>query len=254
MPKNPNSRSKPVKKDEPMNGAMKFFLGGCVAELYLLLVRRAYTGSTEKMIAWYDTYLFVFAGIGLAALAAGVVLGIVWRADKKRRTAGWALGGAGLFLSAASLLIRALNTPAITFLCVLVPVLMLLGILWSLYDRECAWALTILGAGVLALWLCRKGVGNLYWNTAVTVGAVVFIALLLVIVLLARQADRHGGMVGKVRLLPAAADCLPIYVACGVSAVAVVVALFSTAAAYYAMWALAVVIFALAVYYTVKQL
>ena len=40
MPK--NSNSKPVKRDEPMTGAMKFFLAGCVAELYLLIVRRFY--------------------------------------------------------------------------------------------------------------------------------------------------------------------------------------------------------------------
>ena len=32
------------------------------------------------------------------------------------------------------------------------------------------------------------------------------------------------------------------------------VALFSSVVAYYAMWALAIVVFALAVYYTVKQL
>ena len=61
-----------------------------------------------------------------------------------------------------------------------------------------------------------------------------------------------SGRLGK--LLPTDADPLPIYVACGLSAVAVAVALISTAAAYYAMWILAVVVFALAVYYTVKQL
>ena len=38
------------------------------------------------------------------------------------------------------------------------------------------------------------------------------------------------------------------------SAAAVVLGLFSAAVAYYAMWALGVVVFALAVYYTVKQL
>ena len=36
--------------------------------------------------------------------------------------------------------------------------------------------------------------------------------------------------------------------------VALAIALFSSTIAYYAMWALAIVVFALAVYYTVKQL
>ena len=44
MPKNPNR--KPVNRDEPMTGAMKFFLAGCVAELYLLIVRRFYVNGT----------------------------------------------------------------------------------------------------------------------------------------------------------------------------------------------------------------
>ena len=46
MAKNPNGKSKQVKNDAPMNGAMKFFLTGCVAELYLLVVRRFYINGT----------------------------------------------------------------------------------------------------------------------------------------------------------------------------------------------------------------
>lgn len=40
MAKNPNKKAKALQKDEQMNGAMKFFLAGCVAELYLLIIRR----------------------------------------------------------------------------------------------------------------------------------------------------------------------------------------------------------------------
>ena len=56
------------------------------------------------------------------------------------------------------------------------------------------------------------------------------------------------------KLLPPDADLLPIYGAIGLSAVAVVLSLFSSAVAYYAMWALGIVVFILSVYYTVKQL
>ena len=38
MSKNPNKHAKSAKRDEHMSGAMKFFLAGCVAELYLLLI------------------------------------------------------------------------------------------------------------------------------------------------------------------------------------------------------------------------
>ena len=57
-----------------------------------------------------------------------------------------------------------------------------------------------------------------------------------------------------VQVLTAGADPMPIYAACGLSVVALAIALFSSTIAYYAMWALAIVVFALAVYYTVKQL
>ena len=56
------------------------------------------------------------------------------------------------------------------------------------------------------------------------------------------------------KLLPVKADPLPVFVACVLSIVAVAIALVNTTIAYYAMWALAAVVFALAVYYTVKQL
>lgn len=39
---------------------------------------------------------------------------------------------------------------------IVVPVIMLLGILWALYDRECALALTVLGASLFVLWGVRR--------------------------------------------------------------------------------------------------
>ena len=77
--------------------------------------------------------------------------------------------------------------------------------------------------------------------------AAVYILVLIAAVLLTKL-----GKLGK--LLPAKASHLPVYVSCGLSAAAMLAALFSTTLAYYAMWALAIVVFALAVYYTVKQL
>ncbi|MFR7893841.1 MAG: hypothetical protein ACLU38_06945 [Dysosmobacter sp.] len=41
-----------------------------------------------------------------------------------------------------------------------VPVIMLLGILWALYDRECALALTVLGA---SLFCARRTVPACMW-------------------------------------------------------------------------------------------
>ena len=72
MATNPNRKSKPVKKNDSMNGAMDFFIAGCLAELYLLLLRRYYAeGTAVQQIAWYDRYLKLFIGGGAVVLRVG---------------------------------------------------------------------------------------------------------------------------------------------------------------------------------------
>ncbi len=124
---------------------------------------------------------------------------------------------------------------------------MVLSILWGLYDRECALSLTVLGVSLVALWICRKQLSSMYLGTYVKVFALLYILALAAVALLVKKDKLQA-------LLPAGADPLPVYAACGLSAVAMVGALFSASVAYYAMWALAIVAFGLAVYYTVKQL
>lgn len=86
MAKNPNKKVAP--KDEPMNGAMKFFLAGCVAELYLLILRRFYINADSELtrIAWYDHYLWTLAGIGAGVLAVGVIAALVLRSSADRKS------------------------------------------------------------------------------------------------------------------------------------------------------------------------
>lgn len=250
MAKKTNSKpknKKPVKRDEPMTSAMKFFLVGCVAELYLMIVRRYYVnGSAEQQIAWFDSYLKTFILVGVAVFAVGAVLSYLWRQNKKTRIYAWMLGGFGVFLAAASALIL-WNMSSLTLLSTLVPVVMVLGIVWSLYDRECAMSLSLLGVSLFAVWICRRQLNSIYLGTFVKVAAAVLIVVLIVIAILAKQ--------GKLsKLLSAKADLTPVYTACALSIVALAAALVSPVIAYYAMWVLAIAVFGLAVYYTVKQL
>ena len=137
MAKNPNKKVAP--KDEPMNGAMKFFLAGCVAELYLLILRRFYINADSELtrIAWYDHYLWTLAGIGAGVLAVGVIAALVLRGSAKKQKSAWILAAAGAFVGTATALVR-WNMATLSFMTIVVPVIMLLGILWALYDRECA--------------------------------------------------------------------------------------------------------------------
>lgn len=247
MPKNSNRKAKPAKKDESMNSAMKFFLTACVAELYLLIVRRCYiNGTAEQQIVWYDSYLKIFIGVGAVVLVLGLILTFLGRQKEKKQDLFWYLSGLGAFIALSSALVL-WNMSTLSLLNVIVPAVMVLGILWSLYDRECALSLTVLGLSLIALWICRRQIASMYVGTYVKVLAVVYIIALIALALLLKQ--------GKLtKLLPAKADPLPVYVACVLSVVAMLSVLLSTTIAYYAMWCLAIVVFGLAVYYTVKQL
>lgn len=253
MANKPNSKRQ-ARETAAMTGAMKFFLAGMVAELYLMIIRRFYVnGTAVQMLAWFD-YLYYFSIIGVVILVAGGALAIMKRSNKKMCETGCWIAAGGAFLAAASFLIWKLNAPAVTLLTVAVAVAMLLGILWHLYERECAYALTILGMSLVALWACRRAVGSAANASMAKIAAIVYIALLVLVVFLVRKALSSGGKLGKYRLLPAKANGKTIYMACAASAVALATVLISVTFAYYAIWVLALVVFALAVYYTVKQL
>ena len=246
MAKNPNGKS--MKRDNSLYGATIFFLAACLAEFYLLVLRKYYIHGdvvTEALV-WYDR-LLIFAGLGVAVLALGVILSVLGQADGRKRLLGWALTALGAFFAVGSILARVYVEPAVTLLSVVVPVMMVLTVIWAFYDRECSVALTALCGTMIVLWVCRRLFNSLSMGITVKVLSVVYVLLLGGLCWLAKNKK-----LGK--LLPADADLMPVYAAAGLSAVAVVLALFSAAVAYYAMWGLGIVVFALAVYYTVKQL
>jgi hypothetical protein len=248
-------KNRPQKKNDFTLGMMIFFLACCAAEVYLLVVRRFYIdGLAEQVVAW-DGILQKLTLAGLGVLVLGIVAVALWRkASEGKRSVAYLLLAAGVFLAGSGWLIRTFYPSGVELLCVLVPAVMVWGILWKLYDRECVYSLTLLALTMLAVWVCRHGLKNLFWGKWVLAGACVYIVLVLAAGFLFHKAENAKGVVGKVRILPAGAGYTAIYACCGLSVIAVVLALLSTTIAYYALWALALVIFGLAVYYTVKQL
>lgn len=245
MAKNPNRKS--LKRDNSLYGAFIFFFAACIAELYLLVLRKYYVnGSVEEILGWHDRLPMV-AGLGAAVLVLGVALSVLWKADERKRLIGWAVAGVGVFFAAGTLLIWRYFDSAIALLSVVVPVVMVLSVLWAFYDREYSVSLTILSVTLIVLWVCRRLFTSQSLGVAVKVGSVVYVLLLGGLCWMAKN-NRLQKFFGP------GVDYLSLYVVCGLSAVGIVLALFSAVVAYYAMWALAVVLFALAVYYTVKLL
>jgi hypothetical protein len=245
MAKNPNNKpKKAVKQDQSSTLAMKFLVTGFLAWLYLMIVRNNYVnGYAEQQIAWYDVYLKGFIFGGVAVLAVGAVLAHLWRQKKNARVYGWLIGGFGAFVAVASGLML-WNMALLPLLTSFVVVVMALGIVWSLYDRESALSLTLLGVSLFAVWVCRGHLNSIYSGTFVKIGVIALIAVMIAVAVLVKR----GKLISDKAGLPV------VYTACGLSVVALAVSLLGSVIAYYTMWVLAIVVFGLAVYYTIKQL
>ena len=253
MTKRTESRGK--RKHEPWQGATRALLLGCVAELYLLMIHKYYIyGNLDQVLAW-DSYLRVSLWLGLGvAVLGGVLLYLCRRKPGWKRAVSGMVLELGAFMAVTGGLVTRYYASPITLLAVAVPAAALMAILWYLYDRECAWALIVLGLDLAVLWVCRKGIGSAYWHGKVLAGAIVFLVCLAALALLTARMAKSRGMLGKLRLLGENFDTMPIYAACGIAAVTTVLALVSSVAAYYCLYAVAVLLFALAVYYAIRQL
>lgn len=239
---------KPIKKssryDGPMTAGMKFFLAGCVAELYLLVIRRFYVnGTIDQMLAWHE-HLLLLVALGMAALTVGLVLMNRAKENKAKKELAWYFLGGGAFVAIASGLIRH-NMSALSILTTLVPVVLVIDVLWWLFDRDSALSLTALAAALLVVWMCRRGAVGISGLLVKALGAAC-IAALVIIPLLVKN--------GKLAKLISSEGHKMVYAACLISAAGVAAALVSATLAYYVMWVLAAAMFCLAVYYTVRQL
>ena len=256
MAPKPNKKKIAGKNNQAMGIATRIFAAGACAEIYLLLVYRYYVrGSVKEVLAWHNWYLPALPWIGLALVAVGLVLLFAGRKDcEKKMKAARVLVGAGVFVAVTTPMIRAWYTAALTPLCVVVPGLMILGIAWFLYDRECVYALVILCSAAMMLWVFRECLPVPARQMIARVLAAVWLVLAAAAALLLKKLRGAGGIFRNVRLLPEKADYTLIYGSLAVSAVLVLAGMLTPVLAYYAMWVAAAAIFAVAVYYTVQQL
>ena len=118
------------KSDRNMNRAVILLTAGLVAEWYLLMVDRYYArGTISQVVAWYD-YLGVMRWVALAALAVGIVLMFLRGQKPWVAKTGGVLTACGVFFAFSSVVMRHYYPVSVTVLCVAVPVLLLLGIIY----------------------------------------------------------------------------------------------------------------------------
>ena len=193
---------------------------------------------------------------GCGGWVLGLVLALVFHRSRPLLGKVSAIAaGVGGFFAVSSALMYWIYPAGSIFLLVLVPILTVLGLVYNLYQREFFLTAVILSGSIFTLWLCRKGLGTINWNTKVTVGAVLVLLGLLAVAYLTRLVQKNKGKwLGKsgVRLFTAACPYGLLYATYGLCFVTIALALVLAASTYYTIWVLGIALFALAVYYTSK--
>ena len=237
-----------------LNRVYYVFLLGLAAECYLILAYRGFAfGNIGSTLAW-NKFLNVAMWVGLALLAAGAVTAFVKKNDQKlRRIMTWVAGVGAFFFASSWIMTRFFtNGMGVTIMCVLVPILAVLALIYLLYQHECFLCTAALAGSMFTVWVRGAAADSGTWKVPVLVGTVVGAVVLAAAAYLVRKAQAEEGKLLKIRVFSVECDYRILYAALGVGFVGVAAALVVPAVAYYLMWVLGVLLFAELVYYTTK--
>ena len=245
-----------LKNGEKLNNLTVLFLMGCVMETYLLIIYKMYVRGTGPQMLFIWEVLTYMPYFGAALALVGTLL---CRKMKGRRV-NWGLWmiGTGLFLLVSTVFSRQVHSYGAILFCAIVPITMLLAVIYKLYTGEFFWSALSLTMGIGWLWIWRRSFD--YPERRII--AFVILGLILATLALAawftHQAGQNKGWVtlrGKRRQMISAYGDRPfLYAVYALCAAAPAAAVFMPTLAYYGMYALGAVLFAAAIYYTVKAL
>ncbi len=243
--------AKQVKKvtERATDKAITLFVIGFIAEFYLLMIDKFYinNGTVNQVLA-VIRYLQIAAYVGLALFIFGMIaFYFVKNKPKLNRLGVWGVGIGGFFAISSVVLLK--FPGLIPALNVTVPVLMLLGIAYLLYERTFfAEALGLTGALYATVFLHRGATNH------VKIGAAVVMAAIVALIVLSAIAKAHKGKLGKLRIFPKESEYPLLFTVLTICILAVLCAFLFPVAAYYLIWTLAIITFLLSVYYTVRIL
>lgn len=247
--------AKKQREDQALNRVLWWFGGAVVLEFFLLLLNRFYLDFDYRGVGVAQNIALALRIIAWVSLAATLISGLFWLLRRKKGGKSLLLGGctlAALALFVCAFIASFWPEVGISFLYVAVPVVAVLALIYYLYQREFFLLALQGGAALFALWAYRSRL--LYDDVRVVYGifaavGVVTLALTGLHVFL----QRKGGKLGQRQILPKRANYALLYVAAGVTAVALVAALLlGPMAAYVAMIGVVAWLFGVAVYYTIR--
>lgn len=229
------------------------FLAGLSAECVLFLIYRCYvSGSIDSLLAW-DSILRVVMWVGLVAFAVGIVAAIAKKREAKIRKIGLIAGFTGLFLSFVSFVSTRFFEVGVTGLCIAVPVVTVLGLVYFLYQRECFLNTTLLAGALFTNWICSKGMGG-SWTTLITGCAIAVVVALAVLMALLAVVKKNGGKFREIEIFAADCDYRVIFAVCLVCIAAILLAVFVPTVSFYLTWVLVIALFAELALYTTKMM
>ena len=232
---------------------LNVFLLGLVAECFLFFVYKGYAmGTVGSMLTW-DPILRWTVKLGLVVAAAAGIAAFVLRKNKKARVPLTWVSGISLFLWLSSFMsVRFFNNShGIIAMCVLVPVLTILGIVYLLFQLECFLSTVALSGSILTAWLLGVGAQGTI-GILIKVGSVMAVLILAALLFLGIKAQKAQGKLGELQIFSADCKYTILYAALGVGMVCILAALLLPSISYYLLWILGVAAFGELVYFTTQ--
>lgn len=251
MAKKTNSGS--PRTNRSAGGALSLFIAGCVAECYLLLVHRLFVKGTITQMLFMLRVVEAMKYVGLVLFAAGLVLFLLRRRLPRVHPAlsVWLLA-AGVFFAVSAQIMRTVYPSGTTALCILVPVLMLLLAVWLLYQREFALQATALALLIGCSTLLNRSFSSFIARTLTVLSLLLLLAATAGLLKLKKFDGCLASGKNATRLLPREANYRLLFGVLAICLVGGCAAMLISGAAYYIIWAASLLLFCLAVYYTVK--
>ena len=244
-----------AKSKQKMDKLTGLFSVGCLAELLLFVVHQFYTQGTGAQMMTMAKVLAVMPVVGIVLLVAGVV---IHRGEMKSiRPAGAYVAGFGAFLALLGPLCLKVNSGAAGLLAAVVPAVMLLAVVFVLYNRDFFWLALDAALAMDAIW---------YWNrfgaiNYLRLSALVLMALALIVAVgvlaLTVLSKKNKGIATvrgrEIRMLESGEVKVAMLAGHALVLAAIAVALVSSFGLYCLM-ALGVMLFVSAAYFTVTAL
>lgn len=258
MAKQPDNKKRLEKQRQEQNALNKvyhIFILGIAAECYLLLMYNRYVNGTPQQLLTMASVITWLGYIGAVAFVGGAIMSLVKTLSPIACKVGHWMLGCGGFFALSSLILYNIYPDGTTFLCVLVPILTVLGLVYYLFQREFFLTTVIMSGSIFTLWVCRKGLGTQNWNTKVTLGAAVVLIGIAAVAFVTWQVEKKNGhWIGapNVRIFSTNCPYKLLYATYLVCFLTIALAFVVVTTTYYTMWLLGLLLFVQAVYYTTK--